>query len=181
MKKRILFLIIGVLLLTGCRLNVKINATNNNTNTQKNNVEVNASVGYLYFYAPKDYTYRSDLRGLAYREDEKKVYIKGDYENDPDNVIVIVIHVENMNKGAKQYADEINNKLSESDVKYVMKSNGQITEIYARENYVIGNNVNYAYITDQAGYIHIVNIKGPKDKSDEIANVVNEIYSSLKY
>ena len=62
-----------------------------------------------------------------------------------------------------------------------IKSNELITEIYARENYVIGNAVNYAYILDKEGYIHILNIKGPNDKADEIAKIVYDVFYSLKF
>ena len=177
MKKKIIVSLLLILLLTGCGCSIKTNTKND----KPYHLPTSTSVGYLYYYVPADFTYRPDLRGFLYNENEKKVYMKGDYENDPDNVISMVVHVENMNKSAKQYAGEINEKLSDIDVKYTIKSNELITEIYARENYVIGNAVNYAYILDKEGYIHILNIKGPKDKADEIAKIVYDIYYSLKF
>ena len=166
--------IISILLITGCgSKEIKENKE------EVKQVEPNTKVGYLNFYAPLDFDYRKDLKGLLYSENEKKVYIKGDYENDFDNVIYLISVVEKQNMGGKQYIDSVNSRLSENDVKFVLKSNGKIIEIYSRENYVIGTNVNYAYITEKDGYIHTVNIKGPKDKSDEISKIANDIYLSL--
>lgn len=145
-------------------------------------VEANKKLNLLRFYIPaNDYKYRVDLKGLAYTEDEKKVFIKGDYENDPDNVITVIAYTSNVGKGAKQFTDDINAQLSKKDVLYTLKKNDHIIEIYARENYVIGNKTNYAYVLDKAGLVYIVNITGPKDKSDEINKLATDIHLSLLF
>ena len=190
MKKKILYclLFVCVIFLVGCQKEDKKeqerieNLINNPPTEEPRKAEPNMKVGVLWFYVPKsEYTYRPDLRGLIYTEDEKKVFMKGDYDNDPDNVISLVVSSENLGKGAKQYTDEINAKFTEQDVFYTMKKNDKIIEIYARENYVIGNNVNYAYILDKDGLIYVVNIRGPKEKATEISKLASDIHSSLLF
>ena len=112
---------------------------------------------------------------------QKKVFVKGDYYNDPDNAIYLVVYTINADQGSKQYTDALNEKFTDEDIKYTIKSNGIIMEIYARENYVINNNINYAYIMDKAGYIHVVNIIGPKDKEDDISKLVAQTFLSLTF
>ncbi len=143
------------------------------------NIEPNARVGYLRFYAPSDYTYRSDLRGLAYSESEKKVYIKGNYESNPNSVIYLISALEFSGKDVNEYVNEINAKLTDNDVKFTLKTNEKKQEIYVRENYVIGNNVNYAYILCKSGDIYVVNIKGPQVEKDEITKTATNVYNSL--
>ena len=183
MKKKVLLSVIVficVFMLVGCSSKdgkkEEIVVTNTPTPQEK---EGNTKVGYLRFYAPIDYTYRPDLRGLMYAESEKKVYIKGDYENDSSNAIYLIAYVETMNKTAQEYVNEINNKLSDQDVKYIMKSSNKMNEIYVRENYVINGAVNYAYIIGKSGDIYVVNIKGPQDKDNEILELANDVFESL--
>ena len=174
-----LLLIVFLFALVGC--STKTEETKSGEKQEILEIATNTFVGYLKYYVPEDFTYRADLRGLAYSEDLKKVHIKGDYESDPDNVISVVAYVSNEGKGAKQYTDEINEKLSDEDVKYEIKPNGKIIEIYARENYEINGKVNYAYIADKYEEIYVVNIVGPKEKAEEISQLANEIYSSLHF
>ena len=189
MKKKILYSILFVLVifLVGCQKEDKdeikrIENLINNPNANVNKIDPNMRLGFLWFYIPKDeYTYRPDLRGLAYDEEEKKVYIKGDYDNNPSDVISIVVYSINNGKGVKQYTDEINANFTQKDVFYTMKNNENIIEIYARENYVIGNDTNYAYMLDKAGTIYVVNIKGPNAKSSEISKLARDIHSSLLF
>ncbi len=187
MKKKILYSLITFVLvfsLIGCGKKEEPKKEEQKQEQEETSrlAEPNMKVGLLWFYVPKkEFTYRDDLRGYIYTEDQKKVFIKGDYENDPDNVISIVVYSENVGKGEKQYTDEINAKFTEKDVFYTMKKNSKIIEIYARENYVIGNNVNYAYIVDKAGLIYVINIRGPKDKSSEISKLATDIHSSLLF
>ena len=190
MKKRVLFsllIIVFAFALIGCEKEDKeeinrIQDLINNPQAETRKTEPNMKLGVLWFYVPKsEFTYRPDLRGLAYSEDEKKVFLEGDYENDPDNVISIVVYSSNMGMGANQYTNQINSNFTDQDVKYVMKKNDNIIEIYAREAYVIGNNVNYAYNVDKAGLIYVVNIKGPNTKFDEISKLAIDIHSSLLF
>ena len=190
MKKKLLYslLFISFIFIVGCQkedpeeIKRIENLINNPPTEEPRKTEPNMKLGLLWFYVPKsEYTYRPDLRGLAYTEDEKKVFIKGDYETDPDNVISIVVYAQNLGKGAKQYTDEINSRFTEKDVFYTMKKNDKIVEIYARENYVIGNNTNYAYMVDKDGLIYVVNIKGPNSKSSEISKLASDIHSSLLF
>ena len=178
MKRKLLVIafVLFMFLVVGCGNNVNIEPNN-----EKVNVIGNTTVGYLKYYVPDDYTYRPDLRGLANSEQEKKVHMKGDYDNDPSNVIVLIVNAANVNMGSSQYVGNINEKLSDEDIKYTIKPNGKIIEIYAREDYVINNKVNYAYIMDYAGYLHVVNIQGPEDKKEEITKLAKEVYASLEF
>ena len=142
-------------------------------------IESNTSVGYLKFYAPSDFSYNDDLRGLAYTESQKKVYVKGDYSSDPYNVIYLIGVLEYQNRDVKDYIDEINNKLPEKDVKYVLKTNNKNQVVYARENYIVAGNINYTYILGKRGDIYVVIVRGPQDKRNEIEAVIGDIYNSL--
>ena len=182
MKKKlfiIFVLFISLFMISGC--SQKNEKSSENNTSKEESVEPNNTVGYLKFYVPDDFQYDPDLRGLAYAENEKKVFIKGDYYSDPYNVVSLVVYVNNAGMGAKAYADSINENLTDEDVKYSLKSNNKITEIYAREDYVIGDEVNYAYIMDYGGYIHIVNIRGPKDKKDEMVVLLKKLFPSLVF
>ena len=187
MKKKIVLSIITFILLfavVGCSSNEnksqgKDGNVVNNIPTATPEIEPNTSVGYLRFYAPTDYAYRADLRGLAYDENQKKVYINGDYENEPNNVIYLITALEFQNKDVKEYVDEVNTRLTEDDVKLSLKTNTKNQEIYARENYLIGENINYAYLIGKSGDIYVVNIKGPKEKSLEISKLANDVFNSL--
>ena len=188
MKKKILYCLFAFIIvfsLIGCGKKEEPKKEEKKQEEKKDEVraiEPNMKLGSLWFYIPKkEYAYRADLRGLAYSEEEKKVFIKGDYESDPDNVISIVVYVQNIGKGAKQYTDEINANFTEKDVFYTIKKNSKISEIYARENYVIGNKVNYAYMVDRAGFIYVVNIVGPNAKVEEISKLAADIHSSLLF
>lgn len=188
MQKKILISLLTIVCILG------ISGCSNKTDTPSNDVvptkvptptptpadvEGNTRVAYLLFYAPNDYTYRPDLRGLAYDENNKKVYIKGDYENDSANVIYIITALEFQNKNVDQYIEEVNTKLADKDVKFVLKNNSKNTKVYARESYVIGNNINYAYILGKSGDIYVVNVKGPQDKTSEIAELASNVFKSL--
>ena len=171
MKKKFVFslLILMCFLLVGCQTNT----------SSKEVIEGNSWVRKLRFYAPTDFTYRADLRGLAYSEADKKVFLKGDYENNPTEVIYLISALEFVNKDVKEYIDSVNTKLSDNDVKYVIKTNFQSQEIYARENYVINGVINYAYILGKEGNVYVVIVKGPQDKDSEIMKVAEKVFESL--
>ena len=149
MKKKILFsflIILMVIVLVGCgkKEDKEPIVTPTSTPTPAPTpIEGNTRVGYLRFYAPSDYTYRADLRGLAYGENEKKVYIKGDYENNVTGVIYLISALEFSNKDVKEYIDSVNTKLTDNDVKFSLQTNSKNQEVYVRENYVINGMVNY--------------------------------------
>ncbi len=152
---------------------------NTNTSTKATEIEGNTQVGYLRFYVPSDYTYRTDLRGLAYSESQKKVYIKGDYENNPNGVIYLISALEYTNTDVKEFVDKVNNNLSDNDIKFTLKTNSKKQEVYARENYIISGNLNYAYIVGLNGDVYVVNVKGPQDKSSEITALATNVFESL--
>ena len=173
MKKTVAGILIIVALLfvlTGC----------GSEEEKKDIIEANEKVGVLSFYVPEEFSYRKDLRGLMYDESQKKVFVNGDYNNDPDNTIVLVAYYETIGKDAKQYTDEINAKLSNTEIKYEIKSNGKITDIYAREKYKSGKKTNYAYILDKDEKVYVVNVVGPKDKAEQIAIYARKVFSSLE-
>ena len=184
MKKKILLSIITFVLLfaVGCSSNEKEETGGNVFNltpTPTIEIEPNTRVGYLRFYAPTDYTYRPDLRGLAYDESQKKVYLNGDYENNPNSVIYLITALELQNKDVKEYIDEVNTRLTEDDIRFSLKTNSKNQEVYAREDYLIGDNINYAYILGKSGDIYVIYIKGPKEKSLEISKLAYDVYNSL--
>lgn len=183
MKNKFICVLLTVMffILVGCdKKDEKIQNTVISTPTNNvTSVEPNAKVVYLRFYAPMNYTYRPDLRGLAYSEEEKKVYINGDYENDPNSVIYLIVAKEYQNKDISEFVNEVNNKLSDNDVKFGMRKNSKKQEVYARENYTINGIINYAYLVGKSGDIYVVNIKGPQDKQQEIDQLAKNVYDSL--
>lgn len=178
-KKILLFLLMFVALftITGC-------GSGSNNEEQEETVTANTRVGYLNFYAPEDYNYNPELRGLIYSENERKIYSKGDV-NDYSDVIFVDVYVDSFTGSLKEYVETVNNKLSDKDVKFTLKSNKSISELYAREDYTLTKNgverVNYAYLVAQEKYIHAVSINGPKTKSDEVKTLARKIGSSLKF
>ncbi len=186
MKKKLLYILLVFLLIinvVGCSSKDEESINNleeeekADLNKEPDIVQFNTQFGLLLFYVPKDeFQNRNDLN---VKEDEI-VFIKGDYDNNPENVISITVNKKNVKKEAKEYADNLNSKIN-NDIKYVAKQNYRIIEIYARENYVIDNNVNYEYIIDYNGVIYIVNINGPKKMQKEISKIASDVHSSLVF
>ena len=181
MKKLLIGLLTLLLVIsfTGC--GTKKNEANTNDNNKKSirEVEGNTRVGALLYYVPGTYKYMPELRGLIYNENEKKVHVYGDYENDKDNCIYLIAVAENKRMELFEYAQSVNSKLSDDDIKFSVKMNSKKSEIFAREKYVINGKINYAYILGYAGDIYTVNIQGPKDKETEMKSLARDLYNSL--
>ena len=182
MKKTISYIFIVLLLVTdlitlaGCS-----DETQNFDNQIDDRIEENSyiTVGKLNFYVPDDFTYRKDLSSTENIEDEKKIFVSGDYENDPDDTITIVAYTLQLDKTAKQYTDEINEKLGDVGVKYLPKTNDKLDEIYAREDYEVRSTLNYSYIIDSENVFYIVDISGPIDKESTLREIANKVFVSL--
>ena len=180
MKKLFIGLLTLLLVIsfTGC--GTKKNEANKNSKKPSiREVEGNTRVGALLYYVPKDYKYRPDLRGLIYSENEKKVHVYGDYENDPNNCIYLIAVVENKRMELFEYAQSVNGKLSDDDVKFTLKMNSKKSELFAREKFVYKEQINYDYLLGYAGDIYTVNIRGPKDKETEMKSLARDLYNSL--
>lgn len=146
-----------------------------------NSVKPNQKVGLLNYYVDKNYEYKPELRGMLYTENDRKIFINGDI-NDPNDVIVIDTMSSFLSQGMKEYINSINKKITDEEIKYSLERENGL-EIYKRENYITVNNdieiVNYSYMINIDSYNHIINIYGPKTKSEEINKIVNDLLLSL--
>ncbi len=78
-----------------------------------------------------------------------------------------------------EYAQSVNSKLSDDDVKFTLKMNSKKSEVFAREKFVYKEQINYDYLLGYAGDIYTVNIRGPKDKETEMKSLARDLYNSL--
>lgn len=167
-RKFLLLIIITIFVLTGCG--------NKNTKNVANN-----SVGDLNFFVPTNYEYREELKGLAYTENEKKVFVKGIFDDFNDAIFINVYTIKS-DDSLKKYIETLS---SGDDVEFSLNSNNNISDIYSRENYFGKQHgvdiVLYMYICKKDNYIYMVNISGPKTKNDEVSNTAYDVYSSLTF
>ncbi len=178
-KKLFLLLIIALLFVVGC----------NNTNKIQEEVkEANTMVGSLKYYVDPTYEKHSELIGIIYNDNTRKIYVKGN-ANDYNDAIFIDTYVVNTPYSLTSYIENVNNNLSDKDVKItylkdIILEKGT-SSVFARENFILNNNnvetLNYAYFTSKDGVIYTISIHGPNTKSDEIKNVAKDVLSSLGF
>lgn len=143
-------------------------------------IKPNQSVSELKVYIPTDFNYELNLKGMGYTENDRKVFSKGNREDNNDVIYIDIIKTYSPME-FKNYINELNKSFEEEDIKYTIKDQ---TKIYARENYITISNeieiVNYEYLVNINGYVYSITIKGPKVKEDEIKSLVNQIYDSIE-
>ena len=170
MKRKNLFIsllfIVLCLVVTGCG---------------EQNIKANQSVSLLEFYVPKDFKNRTDLRGLIYTDDTRKIFAKGD-TNDYNTFIYIDVLKQANPNSLDDYINNVNkNSLTDKDVKFVIKENSKLY-IFGREGYeTMQENVtinNYAYITYIEGFNYTITISGAKNNK-EVETIARNVLSSL--
>ena len=176
MKKIILsILLMGLMIaMTGCGEVAKP------AENKEEIVETNTKFGWSKLYVPEDFTYRPDLRGLIYSEDERKLYIKGDSE-DRSTAVIIDLMQEETNLYFVQYIDKLNDNIT--DIKYRLIQEKPV-QLFAREKYEgkSGDTIiyNYTYIAEYNSYIYKYTISGPQSKEEELNLLKEKLVKSLR-
>lgn len=194
-KKKILILlllitIVGLFILTGCDNSSK-NVNEKNVEEVQKNEEAkipNTQVKDLKYYIPSEFKNYKDLIGIAYSQDTRKIFVKGN-ASDLNDAIYVDVYTNVSSQGLTNYIENVNKNLSDQDVKIsfgkdIILDKGT-TSVFSRENFVLkkdGNEtLNFAYFTYKDGYIYTINIHGPNSKSEEIKTLAKEVLSSIKF
>lgn len=188
MKKIIIYsgislvLIVGLFLLTGC--GEEKSATSQNTSSTptptKVAVQPNTTMGYIKIYVPSDFTYRPDLRGLIYTENQRKLFVKGD-PNDRSTAVIIDITAEEFNTHRDVYINKKNENIKDGNT-YKLKSEKPV--LYFRDKFEgkSGNTViyNYSYIVLYENTAYNIIVSGPSTAETELLKLKDDIKASLK-
>ncbi|MBP5684702.1 MAG: hypothetical protein J6X02_05560, partial [Bacilli bacterium] len=110
-------LLIGLLFIVGCGNSIK-------------RMEPNITFNNIKVYVPSEYAYSPELRGLIYSENERKLFIKGDYRDRSEAIIIELLKTV-MNSNFDSYVETLNNNIS--TVKY--KKIQEEPKMYLREKY----------------------------------------------
>jgi hypothetical protein len=171
MKKRISFIILLVIacfIITGCG---------------SKKIETNQSVSLLQFYVPEDFQSRTDLRGLIYNDDTRKVFGKGDNTDYSTFMYIDVIKQVSYVDLDTYISNVNNNNLKDGDVKFIKKNNSELP-VYGRDGYETTQGtieiINYAYITNIEGSNYTITISGPNNKKEEVATLAINILNTLE-
>ena len=187
MKKKALLsllLILSLFLITGCGKKKEEPVAQPDPEPEpivEPQITANQELGWLQYYVPEEYTYQPDLKGLAYEENDRKIYTKGDYNDRNDVIIIDVVKIELSDSIVfDDYVTNINNYIT-SDNKYIKTSD--TPAIYAREKYEgKANDVlvyNYTYLTWYNGYVYNLTISGPISRDDEMYTLKMDILDNL--
>lgn len=188
MKKKALLsllLILSLFLITGCGKKKEEPAPQPEPDpepvVETPQIAANQELGWLQYYVPEEYTYQPDLRGLAYEENDRKIYTKGNYYDRNDVIIIDVVKIELSDSITfDEYVGSVNNYIT-GDNKYIKTS--ATPAIYAREKYEgKANDVlvyNYTYLTWYNGYVYNLTISGPISRDDEMYTLKMDILDNL--
>ena len=95
MKKKSLFLgffmLLALFIVAGC--DDESSESSSKKSSEKVEVKANQKVGSLNYYAPSDYTYMPEKRGLIYKENERKIFAKGSFD-DYTTLVYIDVYVD---------------------------------------------------------------------------------------
>ena len=140
-------------------------------------MEPNIKFGWIKVYVPDEFTYRPDLRGLIYSEDERQIYIKGD-PYDRSEAVIIELLKQTSNFTLSEYIENTNKNLT---IKY--NQINKEPQIYLREKYEghSGNTTiySYTYMTTYNSIIYQITISGPQEKEKELDNLRETVLYSL--
>ena len=143
----------------------------------------NQQVSKLKYYVPKDFKSRSDLRGLIYNDDTRKIFAKGDVD-DYSTFMYIDVIKQAKTIELKDYINDINNNnLKDDNIKFNKKDKSNL-EVYERVGYKTQQGkidiINYAYITAIDNYYYTITISGALDKNIEVNSLAEKVSSSLE-
>ncbi len=180
MKKKVflsLLIIISIFMVTGC--GKKEEQPQEEPQEEVPQVKVNQELGWIQYYIPDDFTYQPDLRGLAYTDNDRKIYTKGDYENRND-VIIVDVTRQDLDADFDSYIYKINSFITGDNV-YTKTS--EYPAIYSRERYEgkVDDVVvyNYTYLTWYENFVYNISISGPTGKDFELGTLKTDILDTL--
>ena len=159
-------LLIGLLFIVGCGNSIK-------------RMEPNITFNNIKVYVPSEYAYSPELRGLIYSENERKLFIKGDYRDRSEAIIIELLKTV-MNSNFDSYVETLNNNIS--TVKY--KKIQEEPKMYLREKYEgkSGDTIiySYTYLTSYNNILYSITVSGPQAKEKELNELRTTVLYSLR-
>ena len=188
MKKKILLicLLLSIFTLVGCTVKKKTETSTEGPTEITDDIKTNNQVGYLKYFVPTDYQKNPSKIGYAYNDNTRKIYT--DIDIDDPNVIILDAYADPYQGDVSAYAEEVNGKLTDEDVKFKIVSQSKLaksgTLVYGRENYAMNQDGNtrvyYAYLTTIGGYVHTVSVSGPYFKSTDVKELAYQVLQSFE-
>ena len=176
MKKKIvlsLLVIVMILGVTGCGKKKE-----EEKKEEIPQIVANQELGWIKYYVPTDFVYQPDLKGLAYTDNDRKIYTKGDYK-DRNSVIIIDVIKQELNENLDDYIIKLNNNITGSQ--YIKTSDTPV--IYSRERYEGKANeiviYNYTYLAVYNGSLYNITVSGPLSSDDELYSLKSNILNTL--